>query len=181
MSVLTLDEAKQQLNIAVGDQSLDDELGAYIAAVDEVIERQTRQVVTSRPVTERHTVQRQDTLVLHHRPATALASVARVDGTRSWDVADLDLDPVGIVRTLHGGRFDGLVRVEYTAGYADDVIPDNFRLAARIILQHLWQTQRGQFGAPRAGGMDYSPTPGRGYAIPNAALELLGTPGPVFA
>lgn len=180
MAVLTLPEAKQQLNVLAGDTSLDEELGAYIASVDEVIERRTRRVVSTRAVVERHVTQRQDTLVLRHRPVQQLTSIARIDGSQTWEPSALDLDgAAGIVRTLNGIRFDGALKVEFQAGYADDEIPDNFKLAARILLQHLWETQRGRFGAARSPALEA--VPGRGYAVPNAVLELLGDPGPVFA
>lgn len=185
MPVLTLEEAKLQLNVTAADTSLDGELGAFVASVDEVIERHTRKTVAAREFTDRIDRGGQ-AVVLRHRPVTAVTSVAMLDGTRSWDPATLDVDPAGVVRTLNGSTFTGPLRVTYTAGYADADIPDNFKLAARIILQHLWSTQRGTFGSPRMGGMDDSlGSPGRaaghGYAIPNAALELLGPQPPVIA
>lgn len=184
MPVLTLEEAKLQLNIADGDESLDVELGAFVTSVDEVIERHTRKTVAAREYTDR-IARGGAALVLRHRPVTDVTSVTTLDGSRSWDPSTLDVDPAGVVRTLNGTQFPGLLKVTYTAGHADEQIPDNFKLAARIILQHLWQTQRGSFG-PRPGGMDDSyDAPGRssgsGYAIPNAALELLGPQPPVIA
>jgi hypothetical protein len=54
-------------------------------------------------------------------------------------------------------------------------------LAAQIIIEHLWQTRRGARGGPRPGGMDTTLVHGLGFAIPNAALELLGTGIPGMA
>lgn len=180
MAVLTLPEAKQQLNVLAGDTSLDEELGAYIAAVDEVVERETRQAVSRRTVTERHDTARQDSLFLRLRPVVQVASITQADGTRTWDVGQVYLDAdAGVLQAPRGQWFAGTVEVTYEAGYAADDIPDNFKLAARILLQHLWETQRSRFGAARSSALEA--VPGRGYAVPNAVLELLGDPGPVFA
>jgi hypothetical protein len=57
------------------------------------------------------------------------------------------------------------------------VVQEHITGAARIILQHLWRTQRaGRRGGVAGGGDDYAvtePIPGIGYAVPNRALELL--------
>jgi hypothetical protein len=63
------------------------------------------------------------------------------------------------------------------------VIPANCTRAAAIIIQHLWETQRGVMGSRRFGGgqeLDRALT-GMGYAIPNRAKELLGQRAPVVA
>lgn len=90
-------------------------------------------------------------------------------------MARLHVDgPSGVIRRLDGGSFSGGPwTAVYTAGRGD--IPPTINLAARILLQHLWRTQR---GAARGGGPadDFSvtePIPGFGYAVPNRVLQLL--------
>jgi hypothetical protein len=50
-------------------------------------------------------------------------------------------------------------------------------------VQHLWQTQRPDRGAPsRSTGLGEYTVPGLGYSIPNRAKEMLGNGGiPGFA
>jgi hypothetical protein len=136
---------------------------------------------------ERHRVRFRSSLWLNHRPVESVASVGRVDGSLTWDVADLDVDAeTGVVRVVSGPLFSGLLTVTYDAGYPEGELPERLNLAARIIVQHLWQTQRGAMvsAGVRAALEDSFQNlvgGGRGYAIPNAALELLGEPTPVVS
>jgi hypothetical protein len=52
-------------------------------------------------------------------------------------------------------------------------MPAAFNVAARIILQHLWETQHGPSARPSMGGEETMIMPGWGFAIPNQAAELL--------
>lgn len=177
MALLSLDDAKQQLNIDTNTQ--DSELQAYIEGITAAIEAHVGPV-ENRSVTETHDVPTSGArvLVLRQTPAVSLTSVTPVltNGTQ-YDVASLDLDgATGTVRRLDGGRLYGPLRFIYVAGRG--VVPPTINLAARIMLQHLYRTQ---YGASRGmstigGGDDFSvnePVPGWGYAIPNRVLQLL--------
>ena len=61
--------------------------------------------------------------------------------------------------------------VVYVAGWGVSV-PAAFGSFARIVLAHLWTTQRGPAALPMGGG-DMVQVPGFSYAIPNRAAELL--------
>lgn len=182
--MITLDDAKLQLNIPALNATHDVELMAYVAAAVAAVERHTGTLGAVRTVSGERHVACGVRLRLHSRPVQSVTSLARVDASRAWDVADLDVDvPSGVLRVIAGPRLSGLVEVTYEAGHAE--VPDNYQLAARIIVQHLWQTQRGAMAARSARSvMDDSMANlvnfGRGYAIPNAALELLGEPIPVL-
>jgi hypothetical protein len=63
------------------------------------------------------------------------------------------------------------VLATYQAGYT--TVPANIRLGALIIVQHLWETQRGMMGV-QLGGDGETYVTGRGFAIPRRAIELLG-------
>lgn len=174
MALLTLDEAKAQLDLTTSTDDV--ELEAYIAALTAAIERHVGPVET-RQFAE--TIEgRSSSLCLSRIPAVALVSVEpAVDEGDALDLSALVLDgATGIVR-YRGGSFAGtLWRATYTAGRGE--VPPTINLAARILLQHLWRTQ---YGASRGlggvgGGEDYSvtePVPGWGYAIPNRVLQLL--------
>ncbi|WND33955.1 hypothetical protein RI578_06460 [Streptomyces sp. BB1-1-1] len=174
--LFSLADAKKHLNIAATSTSDDDEIRDWSAATTWIVEHFVGPVAR-RTITERHTFTVAAMRVLRHTPALALTSVVPVltSGT-SYDPAALDLDPdTGIVQRLDGGLLYGPLRFTYTAGRARATA--NITAAGRVILQHLWRTQRGSGRGPViAGGDDYAvsePIAGLGYAIPNRALELL--------
>lgn len=174
MALLTLAEAKQQLDITTSTD--DAELQAYIEALTAAIERHVGPVET-REFTE--TIEgRGASMCLSNIPAVALVSVTpAVEEGDPLELSSLVLDgATGIVR-YRGGSFAGtLWQVVYSAGRSD--VPATINLAARILLQHLWRTQ---YGAGRGlvgigGGDDFNvtePVAGWGYAIPNRVLQLL--------
>ncbi|MEU2143618.1 head-tail connector protein [Streptomyces globisporus] len=171
MALLTLAEAKAQLDIATDTE--DQELQRFIDGITAPIERYVGPVVT-REVSE-NIEGRSDSMCLTHIPAVALVSVAPMLGGQALDTSTLVLDgPMGMV-WRKGGTFAGTRwTVAYTAGRGTEV-PPTIKLAALLLLQHLWRTQ---YGAARGGGGadDYSvtePIPGFGYAVPNRVLELL--------
>ncbi|WP_426568093.1 hypothetical protein [Streptomyces canus] len=174
--LFSLTDAKKHLNIAADDTSADDEIRDWNAATTMVVEHFVGPCAR-RTISERHTFGVAAVRVLRHTPALALISLVPIlnSGT-SYDPDDLDLDAdTGIVQRLDGGLLYGPLRITYTAGRV--VIAPNISAAGRIILQHLWRTQRGSLRGPViAGGDDYAvsePIQGLGYAIPNRALELL--------
>lgn len=172
MALLTLDEAKAQLNIRT--TANDAELNMYIEALTSVIEGYVG-VVEQREVTETVTGQG-PTVVLLQTPVLSLTSMTPVEtGGTAVDTAGLFVDgPSGVVMYANRTAFSaGPWTAVYTAGRA--TIPPTIRLAALLLLQHLWRTKN---GAARGGGGadDYSvtePIPGFGYAVPNRVLELL--------
>jgi hypothetical protein len=87
--------------------------------------------------------------------------------------------PTGIVERKDGRWICGPLRWTYLAGRSD--VPANVDLAARLILQHMWETQRGRQGAERRGGSDEVFDPRFGFSIPRRAQELLGAQAPGVA
>ncbi|MGW0169556.1 head-tail connector protein [Streptomyces sp. NPDC003343] len=176
MALLTLDDAKAQLNITSGND--DTEIQAYIEAVTPVIEEYVGPVEAREVVENQNAGGGRRVLVLRTTPVLSLTSVQPLlTGGASYPVDGLVPDlGTGEVFRRDGGVFRGLLQVTYQAGRAGDV-PATINLAARILVQHLWRTQRParSAGLP-GGGDDYSvsePVPGFGYAVPNRVLELL--------
>ncbi|OLE27976.1 MAG: hypothetical protein AUG44_08790 [Actinobacteria bacterium 13_1_20CM_3_71_11] len=170
--LISLADAKAQLNITSTTQ--DEEIRDYLGGITTVIEEHLGQAVVRKSYTEQ-----QDAcggaFVLNWSPVVSLTSVALLDGTYTFDVSTLAVSAAGVVTSPNGIAPYGRVTVTYTAGRS--IIPGNYLLAARIILQHLWETQRGTKGAGRFGGLEDSMQLGTGhmgYAIPNRAVELLG-------
>ena len=176
-SIISLADFKAQANMEFPDD--DEELRPYLEAATGVVERYLKKAVVRRTITETHTV-RGGPLVLNWTPVMSLTAVATSDGATTWDVSGLTVSSAGVV-IPSSGLIGGEVEVTYVAGMAE--IPAEWILAALIICQHLWETQRGQSGGPVAGGLDM---PGAGitsfgFSIPNRAKELLGESPPMVA
>jgi hypothetical protein len=174
MTLVTLEEAKRQLDIDT--DSHDAELQLYVDALDAVIEGYVG-VVEQREVTDTVTGGGPALAVLHP-PLVSVTSVAGPVGASSVSYAADGLTvngSAGVVGRLDGGCFPaGAYTVTYTAGRAS--VPPTVKLAALILLQHLWRTQYGATRVPVGGADDWSvtdPVPGFGYAVPNRVLQLL--------
>lgn len=167
--IISVASAKKQLNIDADDTTCDDEIADYIRAITAPVERITGAIVR-RTVTE--TVPGGLTLALSHAPVLEVLSVtATLTGGVGPAVADLATDTLGgVVRRKDRAWIGGPVQVTYVAGRAQ--VPPHVDLAARIILQHMWETQRGT-ALPRFGGED-TWDPRFGFSIPRRAAELLG-------
>ncbi|MEV7240455.1 head-tail connector protein [Streptomyces sp. NPDC093248] len=174
MTLVTLDEAKRQLDIE--STSHDVELQLYVDALDSVIEGYVG-VVGQRQITDVITGGGAGLSVLHP-PLVAVSSLAGgpPGGSITYPADTLAVNgPAGIISRLDGSCFPaGAYTVTYTAGRA--TVPPTMKLAALILLQHLWRTQYGASRVPVGGADDWSmsdPVPGFGYAVPNRVLQLL--------
>ena len=85
----------------------------------------------------------------------------------------------GTIRRRLGWPFYGpyftwlpVMNVTYVAGWGT-AVPAALNLFARIVVQHLWDTQHGPSQRPSMGGQEMVQPAGFGYAIPNRAAELL--------
>jgi hypothetical protein len=183
LGIVSIEETKRHLRKSVDDTADDEDLREFIAAATEVIAEHRGRTVVRTTVVEDLSLGPSLVVQLGTSPVQSLTSVATVDGATSWDVADLHLNgDFGIVTVLSGMPLRGLVRFMYVAGPAQ--IKANYTLAAKYIIEHLWESRlqpgvgpRGPFGAE---GDMLSPT-GRGFAIPNRAVELLGRRPPLVA
>ncbi|MFI6296708.1 hypothetical protein ACIBEJ_34320 [Nonomuraea sp. NPDC050790] len=176
--IFSLTAAKKQLNIDLDDHSDDEEIADFVRSVTIGCERYVGALVRAAHV-EKHDGGHR--LALNHTPVLELTSVVAVEtGGAGQDVADLDVDgPTGIVQRRDGARMCGPLRVAYVAGRT--AIPANASQAGRIILQHMWETQRGQQGGVSFGGSDEVWDPRFGFSIPRRAQELLGEQPPGIA
>lgn len=167
--VVDLAAVKLQLNIAADDHSNDAELGLHISAASDQVERLCG---PCSPQTFTEIKPAGQVLALNKRPVISVTSVTpRGVGYDPIDtVTLLPVDPnSGIVQLAAAGYgFLTDTTVVYEAGR--DSVPASLKLAALIIVQHLWKTQR----APkvnRPGDDDTQML--MGYAVPNRAVELM--------
>lgn len=200
--IISMADAKKALNIPSVNTDDDEEIRAYVEATTRVIELWRNELIVRQTVVERHdSVRVVNTLMRSERaydmgyeaggatrritvnsgPLLSVTAVERVDGSYTWDTAQLDVDTNrGTITVLFGPLFYGFIQVTYVAGYP--IIPANYALAAKIILAHIWETQRlPSIGSNVFGGTTDSTPSGFGFAIPNRAAELLGGQPPVIA
>lgn len=177
VSVLSLQDAKDHLNIPQSNTTYDAELQSKIATIQSSLEKLTGGPILTRSITERVPGCYGDrALTVRQRPLIAVASITDVASGVALTISDLELDTnAGIIRRKLGLPFLGLggaYTVVYTAGWGT-AIPAAFNEAGRIILEHLWQTQHGPSQRPTIGGEEETLLPGFAFAIPNRAAELL--------
>lgn len=185
--IVSLVDAKQFLNIS--STTNDEELRSFIESATQIVENVVGPVLI-RSITEVHT-RPGPVVVLKQPPVIALVSMTSIlssqvfTGSQTYDVTQLDLDPdTGIVRRLDGyplgrrraGSPPSPLRVVYTAGRR--TVPASITMATRVIIDCLWETQRGHSEGIRprpGGGRASSSQKGKGVkdTIPSLALELL--------
>ena len=180
-SVLPLADAKDQLNIPQATTTSDTEIAAFIATIESALERWTGGPLVNKQITERAEMMSNQTVILvRQRPLVSVVSVTSASGGAIDISGGLDIDTnAGTVRRKLGLPFYGpffqwlpQVNITYVAGWGT-AVPAAFASAARIILQHLWESQRGPASLPGLGGGEMVTMPGFGFAIPNMAAELL--------
>lgn len=173
--IVSLADGKSHLNIPATTTTYDEELRDWLGGITAVIEDRVGPVV-QRTVVERH--ESGPSLFLRRAPVLSLTSVVPwlTYGT-TYDVSTLKFDSeTGRVELKVGGWFYGPLAVTYQAGRP--IVSANIGLAARIILKHLWESQRGAAALPLQMQEDVTFAPGLGFAVPNRALELLRPDAP---
>jgi hypothetical protein len=194
-AMVSLADAKAQMSMDPADHAADDLLRDYIAAATGAAEDYKHETIVRRTVTDEHDFgwyggntraygygygfrQR---FRLRSAPVISLTSVVSWDGTVTWDVTLMRANPSGTVRVMGGIPVTGLAEITYIAGY--QVIPANYKRGALVIVQHLWETQRGQLTAMSGvmGPEEHFRQPGEFFSVPAKAKELLGPPRTMIA
>ena len=150
-ALVSLSDAKRHLNITGGAN--DAELQEFVDAAEEIVRAEARQFASATHV---------ETLwvtggyvILSNTPVTAVASVVSAGET----ISGATFTASGLLSGLRGWRE---VTVTYTAGR--DVPTARAYVAALMVTQRLWETQRGS--APvLGGGGEPTFTPGMGGII----------------
>ncbi len=178
-AIVSLADAKDQLNIDQADTSDDDELQAFILGITATVEDYKHEIIVRRVFTDEMELVRARRFMVWSAPVISLTSVQLWDGSVTWDTANMRASKSGLVRVVNGPLITGLVDVAYLAGY--QVVPANYRRGALVILEHVWETQRGA-GTMMSGVIgpeERFRQPGEFCTIPNKSKELLGPPRPV--
>ncbi|HEX6468614.1 MAG TPA: head-tail connector protein [Streptosporangiaceae bacterium] len=167
--IVSLADVKQTLRIL--SSSHDEHLKAYIAAATGIIERHTKEIVVRREFVEEYCSDGHG-VMLARGPRPVVTGVTNASGA------------VGLGGLTTSGRWlrglpYGYVTVTYQAGY--DVVPANYLLAARMIVQRLWeQSQRAGTQANQMPDFGED-TPSDDSLLSRQVRQLLGPPGPLVA
>lgn len=190
LDLVTLAEAKVSFNLATSNTTWDGELATLITAVSQRFDELCGPIVNRTVTAEKH-----DGggwfIVLDYAPvyslttvteyanttATTLTAETNSSKTASNYLCDL---PTGILHR-RGGNIDRQfpwgrqnVEVTYTAGRYTTTgnVARRFKEAAQITLANIWRREQGG-GTATFGGTSDSGFVVPGFAIPNAALELI--------
>lgn len=169
--ILGLNAAKRHLNMDLSRHDSDEELLDMIVGITPMIEDLTGPIV---PRTVVEIVSGKNILSLAQTPVLSITSIVPfLYYGSTYAPSQLAFTPQGTVRLNYGGThfYGDTFTVTYVAGRKP--IPPNIALGAKIILKHLWETQRGPSGSPYQGDDEPTTDTGWGYAVPNRALELL--------
>lgn len=175
--IVSLAEAKAHLRKPATASDDDDDLMGFIRAATGVVEQYVGSVVR-RTWVETFDGGGHSRLLLAHPPALSVTSVVEDGATLA--AADYKLHPASGVLTRVAGSWDlpwrpGIQNVVVTYAAGRTAVEASWRLAALIIVKHMWETQRAAAPGPLTqGNEDFDPR--YTYSIPRRALELLGEP-----
>ena len=177
-AILSLQDAKDFLNIPQATTTSDAEIYAFLATIETSIEGLTGGPVVNRTITAERCVFLgwYEALQVKQRPLVSVSSITSVKSGTALDVTSLDINgPARMIRRKDCNPFSSdstVVLVTYVAGWGL-AVPAAVNMAARVILGHLWETQHGPTARPSMGAPELVTPPGFGYAIPNYASQLL--------
>lgn len=174
--IIPLDEAKAFLTIST--TTSDDLLANFIDAVGAAVESYTGQTFRRQTFTEVYNADG-DCIPLRHFPVISVTSMTVWGATVPSSGYILQPEQGLVYRSygsayLPGPYFPGVqqVTVTYVAGFTN--IPDDVVHASKVLLKHLWETQRGSQGLlQRSTGQDEYGYRAMGYTFPMRVLELL--------
>jgi hypothetical protein len=180
-AILPLQDAKDALNVPQATTTFDTEIASYIATIKANLEKATGGPLVNKVITgERAEMLSNQTVILvRQRPLVSVTSIASASGGNVDISGGLDLDVnAGTIRRKLGLPFFGpffswlpQCNVTYVAGWGASV-PPTFNSFARVVIQHLWTSQRGPAALPMGGG-EMVQIPGFGFLVPNLAAEML--------
>jgi hypothetical protein len=180
--LVSLRDAKETLNLDLATTTYDEELRTYIESATRAAEDQRDEILAKRSFTYECWFDSTSTFVLPRVPVVSLTSITNIETSATRSVSGFHVNTsTGRVHAISGGSLTGHFAIVYLAGYT--IVPAAFSLAVRIIIQHLWETQRGPMGASRfAGGLDDAALMrfrAMNIFVPPRAQELLGDRAPM--
>jgi hypothetical protein len=160
--IISLTAAREQINPRT--TVADEELREIIAAAGAMLEGPmfANHAIMRRTVTETRTIDPRSVhyqygtgqvFYLSRAPVISVTSIVRVDGSGTWSPSQMSVDAdTGRVVMISGSRLWGLVTITYVVGMT--TIPPEYRMAGRLCVQDLWDTQSSRYG--RGGATSYN-------------------------
>lgn len=174
-AILSLADAKSQLNIT--STTFDDQLRDFIESATEIIENYVGPVVRRTHTARVSGYYGPNGYLTHiplpHTQVLAITGLTVVsDGSSPITLSDLTVDaPSGVMSYKSGASFPYReMDVTYTVGRT--TVKANWITAAKIIVQHMWQTRLGNLPGGQGDDRGYVVT-GSGYLVPYQAVGLL--------
>jgi hypothetical protein len=178
VSVLSLQDAKNMIDIPQTTTTFDAQIYQKVATIEANIEKMIGGPIITRTIANERVkvMSGYRSFAVRYRPLVAVTSIVDVASGAAQPLTDLDVDFVtGVIRRKLQLPFwsrGPYYLITYTAGLGT-AVPPAIAEAASVILQHLWETQRGMSSAPPWAGEQTVTLPGWGFAVPNRAAELL--------
>ena len=174
--ILSLADAKTFLRLS--STSSDDEVRAVLDAVSDVCERFTKRIWRRTTFTETYSAAGSTFLHLRNSPVISVTTVTE-SGTAVTDYVVNKREGVlqrgtSLAPSSWTSGFEHIV-VTYVAGPSDGVVPANILQGCRLLLQHIWQTQRGGSNTGQL-GVDGEYDPQLGFYVPNRVRQAWGEP-----
>lgn len=169
LALISLDDARSNLGYDAGDVNDDEQIRDYLDVVTDLIESKIGPVA-SRTVTEDVEIWRD--FFFTRQPPVSLTSLTPVrTGGIVLNVADYQVLSTGKVVRKDGAWMTSGAWNLYTVVYVSgQTVAPRYLQAARLLLQHLWDTQRPVGLRPNLGGVDAVSAP---FSWPNRVVELL--------
>jgi hypothetical protein len=177
--IVDLAEGKSWLRTSATDD--DQEILTLLLVASDVCEDKTGQTWRRRTISgEVHDTDGRSSMIeLWRRPVASVTAVAIGGSATTSYVLD------GRRGILHYGTTAGSApwpygiqntSITYVAAPVDGIVKPAIRQGLRVLVQHLWATQRGGSGLPRSGSPrpDEFVDPRTGYSVPRRVLELWG-------
>lgn len=184
LDLVTLEEVETYTG---GNESPTD---LFITAVSRLIDERVGPVVQRTITAEMHNGGSHH-IYLKHAPVASVTSVTEYQGTTAVSLTEEDpgtspgsgyvLDAAAGRLTRRSGKLDWRfypgrdnVSVTYVAGRYEDTgqVDERFKMAALISIRQLWSREQGM--GTVTFGVDGQPLLGATFALPNAALAMLG-------
>lgn len=169
-ALISLADGKAHLNIPATVTTFDDELREFLEAVTKVVEQNVG------PITRRTYIRRVQgycyAVALPHTQVLSITSIVLVqDGTTPITISDLAINTeAGIVTYKNGGPFP-YGDMDWTYLVGRNYVHPNWTLAAKMILEHSWESQLGSLPSAQ-GDSDQAYISRRTLVPPRAALLL---------
>lgn len=177
MAIVDLADVKAHLNIPASDDTHDQELEGYLEAATRVVEFYVG-TVDQREITDVYSGEGMSEIVLRNGPAISVTEV--VEDGQTLTSSEWALTDGGVLVRVAGSRRrvwrHGVANIVVTYQAGRDPVPANHKLAAEIIIGHLWETQYNLSGGrPQLGDFEEQSAfdPRFGFAVPRRATELL--------